>query len=91
MQKQDDKDWQKLLANLNPYRQSDATGKGSWRPELQKKIAEYERTKKVKKMDEEQPFSWLFEADMPYINKPNARAKFDETEITIYNGVPRYR
>lgn len=88
MQKQDDKDWQKLLANLNPYRQSDATGKGSWRPELQKKIAEYERTKKVKKMDEEQPFSWLFEADMPYINKPNARAKFDETEITIYNGVP---
>lgn len=88
MQKQDDKDWQKLLANLNPYRQSDATGKGSWRPELQKKIVEYERVKGAKTVDEEQPFSWLFEEDAPYIDNPNARAKFDETETTIYNGVP---
>ena len=69
MQKQDDKDWQKLLANLNPYRQPDAKGEGSWRPELQKKIVEYERVKGEKAVNEEQPFSWLFEADAPYIDK----------------------
>ena len=45
MTKQDEQSWRDLLANLNPYREPNTENKGQWRPELEKKIAEYEQLK----------------------------------------------
>ncbi len=87
MTKQDEQSWRDLLANLNPYREPNTENKGQWRPELEKKIAEYEQLKE-EAMAEELSFNWLFEADAQYIHKPQARANFNETETTIYDGVP---
>ncbi|RNE42816.1 hypothetical protein FAM8374_02411 [Lacticaseibacillus paracasei] len=73
MTKQDEQSWRDLLANLNPYREPNTENKGQWRPELEKKIAEYEQLKE-EAMAEELSFNWLFEADAQYIHKPQARA-----------------
>lgn len=80
MTKQDEQSWRDLLANLNPYREPNTENKGQWRPELDKKIAEYEQLKEEEAMAEELSFNWLFEADAQYIHKPQARANFNETE-----------
>lgn len=88
MTKPDEQSWRDMLANLNPYREPNTEDKGQWRPELEKKIAEYEKLKEEEAMAEELSFNWLFEADAQYIHKPQARANFNETETTIYDGVP---
>lgn len=88
MGKTDDQGWQDLLANLNPYREPNTENKGQWRPELEKKIAEYRAMKNENILEGHQSFNWLFAEDTQYFNKQPSRDHFTAIQTMVYDGVP---